>query len=192
MSELDTKIDGIDYGPLVLLVGTWKGDKGMDTAPESDGTIEENPFYEELLFEPIGDVDNADKQHLAILRYHQQVFRKSNNEQFHDQLGYWTWDAATNTVTHSFVIPRGVSLVAGGEFDPSKLTGNSALLKVEAKENGDWGVAQSPFMRDNAKTTGFKMNLKVDGDKISYSQTTFLYIYGKEFDHTDKSNLTRV
>ena len=38
------------------------------------------------------------------------------------------------------------------------------------------GPGEMDFMRDNAKTTNFQMNLKVDGDKISYSQTTFLFI----------------
>ena len=187
-----TTVDGIDYGPLVLLIGSWKGDKGMDIAPESDGSIEENPYYEELVFEAVGDVDNADQQNLAIVRYYQKVFRKSNDELFHDQLGYWLWDAAENTIMHSMTIPRGVALVAGGHFDISKLQGDSALLSVEARAGGDWGIAQSPFMRDNAETRGFKMNLKVDGDKMSYSQTTYLYIYGNDFEHTDKSRLTRV
>lgn len=187
-----TEIDGIDYGPLAFLVGRWKGDKGMDKSPESDGTTEENPYYEELLFEAAGDVDNADKQYLTIVRYHQKVYRKSNDEQFHDQVGYWLWDAAENTVMHTISIPRGVTLVAGGSFDPASIKGNSALLRVTSEEGGDWGIAQSPFMRDNASTKAFKMNLKVDGDKISYSQTTYLDIYGRDFDHTDRSSLVRV
>ena len=33
----------IDYGPLALLIGTWEGDKGVDIAPEPDGT-ENNPY----------------------------------------------------------------------------------------------------------------------------------------------------
>lgn len=187
-----TEIDGIDYGPLAFLVGLWKGDKGMDISPESDGTTEENPYYEEILFEAAGDVDNADKQNLTIVRYHQKVYRKSNDEQFHDQVGYWLWDAAENTVMHTISIPRGVTLVAGGSFDPASIKGDSALLKVASEDGGEWGVAQSPFMRDNAKTTAFKMNLKVDGDKISYSQTSYLDIYGRAFDHTDRSSLVRV
>ena len=33
----------IDYGPLAGLIGVWKGDKGLDVAPEPDGT-ENNPY----------------------------------------------------------------------------------------------------------------------------------------------------
>jgi hypothetical protein len=37
----------IDYGPLTGLIGSWKGDEGMDVAPEPDGK-EESPYYETL------------------------------------------------------------------------------------------------------------------------------------------------
>ena len=185
----NTVIDGVDYGPLVLLGGFWRGDKGMDIAPESDGSIEENPFYEEILFELAGDLSNADKQKLAIVRYHQKVYRKSNNEQFHDQLGYWLWDAAEQRVMHTLIIPRGVALVASGDYDPASFTGDSVTLKVRADDGGEWGVAQSTFMRDNARTTAFEMTLQVSGLQMTYSETTFLDIYGRKFDHTDNSVL---
>lgn len=186
-----TVLGGIDYGPLALMVGTWKGDKGVDIAPESDGSVEETPFYEEIVFELGGDLSNADKQKLAILRYHQKVYRKSNGEQFHDQVGYWLWDAAAQCVMFTLVIPRAVTVVAGGSFDPSTLAGDAMKVKVKSEEGGDWGVAQSPFMRDNARTKGFEMVLEVNGDTMSYSETTFLDIYGRAFDHTDSSVLTR-
>lgn len=188
----DTVIDGIDYGPLALMVGTWKGDKGMDVAPEGDGTIEESPFYEEIIFEAAGDVTNAEQQKLSIVRYLQKVYRKSNDEQFHDQMGYWLWDAQEQTVMFSFVIPRAVALVAGGSFDISTLQGDACKLTVKSEDGGDWGVAQSPFMRDKAKTKGFTMTMEIDGDTMTYDETTFLDIYGKSFDHTDYSVLKRV
>ena len=188
----ETMIDGIDFGPLVCLIGSWKGEKGMDVAPEADGSNEDNPFWETIDFSVVGDVTNADKQTLAVVSYHQQVYRKSNDEKFHDQIGYWIWDKDAKTIMHTISIPRGVTLVAGGSIADDKFSASSALLKVEAEDGGDWGIAQSPFMRDNAKTTAYKMAMKVDGDKISYSQTTFLDIYGRSFDHTDKSGLVKV
>ncbi|MDP3920980.1 MAG: heme-binding beta-barrel domain-containing protein [Candidatus Omnitrophota bacterium] len=89
-----TVINGIAYGPLACLVGTWKGDKGMDVAPEPEGK-EENPYYETILFEAIGDVKNAEEQALSVLRYHQVVSKKSNQKVFHNETGYWMWDAST-------------------------------------------------------------------------------------------------
>lgn len=188
---IDTVKGGVDYGPLVLLVGTWEGDKGLDVAPEPDGE-EREPYYEEIVFELGGDLSNAEKQKLAIIRYHQKVYRKRNGEQFHDQVGYWLWDAEAKTVMFTMVIPRAVTLVAGGQFDPATLTGDACTLKVTSEEGGDWGVAQSPFMRDNARTKGFEMSLAIDGDKMSYTQTTFLDIYGRAFDHIDTSELVKV
>jgi len=84
----------IDYGPLEALIGTWKGDKGVDIAPDPAGD-ENNPFYETTVFEAAGDVDNAETQNLSIVRYQQTVQRKSNDEVFHNEVGYWLWDAIT-------------------------------------------------------------------------------------------------
>ncbi|NRB39563.1 MAG: FABP family protein [Pseudomonadales bacterium] len=188
----DTIIDGLDFGPIACLVGTWKGEKGMDVSPEEDGSKVESTYNETIVFTVVGDVTNAGKQTLAVISYHQEVFRISNGEKFHDQIGYWIWDKDTNTVMHSISIPRGVTLLAGGTVNAGKFTATSALLKLEASEGGEWGIAQSPFMRNNAKTTAYKMAMKVDGDKMSYAQTTYLDIYGRSFDHTDKSGLTKV
>jgi len=185
---MSTVIDGIEYGPLAALAGTWSGDKGLDVAPEEDGT-EENPFYESILYEAIGDVTNAGKQTLAVLRYHQIVTRKSDGQVFHNETGYWSYDAATGTVMHSLTIPRGLALLAGGQYQPG---GDSVVLEVKAKAgDADWGIAQSPFMRDNAKTTAFEHRIEVNGNEMSYKETTFLEIYGRSFDHIDSNTLTK-
>ncbi|MDH5731518.1 MAG: heme-binding beta-barrel domain-containing protein, partial [Gammaproteobacteria bacterium] len=105
----------IDYGPLAALIGTWQGDKGIDIAPESDGT-ETNPYFETIRFEAIGDVTNAEKQVLTALHYRQIVSRHSNQQVFHDETGYWMWDSVQQIVMHSLQIPRAVSLIAGGKF----------------------------------------------------------------------------
>ncbi|MCZ6571374.1 MAG: heme-binding beta-barrel domain-containing protein [Deltaproteobacteria bacterium] len=181
---------GIDYGPLAALIGTWQGDKGTDVSPEPDGT-EENPYYETIVFEAAGDVTNAEAQTLAIVRYHQVVTRKSNNEVFHDQIGYWTWDPATKTIAQSVNIPRVVAVLAGGSFE-GDASGSEVVLDVYAKKGDpDWGIIESPFMRDSASTVAFEHRVEVSGDCMSYSETTSLDIYGRKFDHTDTNELTR-
>ena len=82
------------------MIGGWSGEKGLDVSPEPEGT-EENPYYETIRFEAAGEVENAESQILAIVRYHQVVRRKSNNEVFHDQIGYWTWDSRERVVAQS-------------------------------------------------------------------------------------------
>jgi len=181
----------IDYGPLTGLIGTWKGDRGIDIAPEPDGT-EENPYYETIEFEAAGDVENYESQTLVIVRYHQVVARKSNDEVFHDQVGYWLWDAQSETIMQTLTIPRAVSIVAGGSAQGGAKSGGPLVLEVAAKlGDPDWGIAQSPFMRDSASTLAYRYRATLDGDRFSYAQTTSLEIYGRSFEHTDENNLVR-
>ncbi|MEP5762959.1 MAG: heme-binding beta-barrel domain-containing protein [Halieaceae bacterium] len=187
MTELS--VEQMNYGPLNALIGTWKGDDGMDVAPEPDGE-EHSPFYEVITIEPAGDVDNAEEQELMILRYHQAVFRKSNDKQFHDQVGYWLWCEASQTIMQTLTIPRGVSLLAGGT---ATVEADTTTLQVEAKDGDpDWGIVQSPFMRKKARTLGFRHRVNVSGDTLRYEETTLLDIYDKHnFEHTDGNTLTR-
>ena len=181
--------DDVDYGPLACLVGQWQGDVGMDVAPEPDG-VERNPFYETITFEAAGDVDNAEQQFLAIVRYHQVVSRKTTRKVFHDESGYYTWDPATGKVVQSFAIPRGVVVVAG---DSVERTDTGVIIRVQAAvDNPDWGITESPFMRDNASTRSFSHLLTVDGDQLTYEETTIVEIYGKTHEHTDQNQLQRV
>ena len=189
--EVTMSAESIDYGPLAALVGTWTGDKGIDISPEPEGT-EENPYYETLVFEAAGNVTNAESQTLAIVRYHQVVSRKSNDEVFHDQVGYWTWDPASRTVAQSISIPRVVAVLAGGSFETNAADPSSTVLEVRARKGDrDWGIIESPFMRDNASTVAFEHRIEIRGDRMSYAETTQLDIYGRKFDHTDSNELTR-
>jgi len=180
----------IDYGPLAGLIGTWQGDKGIDVAPEPGG-IENNPYYETIIFEAAGSVTNAEQQELAALFYHQRVSRKSNDKIFHDETGYWMWDAQTNVVMHSLTIPRAVSILAGGHYNGPDNNDNVVLTVAAKLGNPDWQIIQSPFMRDNAKTTEFRHHITLSGDSLIYAETTMLDIYGKHFEHTDGNELTR-
>jgi hypothetical protein len=183
-----TVVDGVDYGPLACLIGTWKGEEGMDVAPDPDGT-EENPYYESIVYEASGDVTNLETQTLAILRYHQVVKRKSNDKAFHNETGYLTWDSESGTVTQSFVIPRGVAIVAGGT---GEIIGDGSVIDVSASlDSDDYTITQAPYMRDNASTQSFTHRIEVSGDSLSYEESTVIDIYGSNFDHTDVNKLIR-
>lgn len=183
----------IDFGPLTDLIGTWKGEDGMDTAPEPDGK-EKNPYFETIAFTAVGDVTNAEKQTLVVVRYHQVVTRKSDGEVFHDETGYWMWDAEDKTIMHSFSIPRAVCVLAGGTHTGEKDSAGNTVLNVEARiDDPNWTIIQSPFMDKNARTVGFKHTITVGADTLSYAETTLVDIYGgKSFEHTDQNNLVRV
>ncbi|MGB0368106.1 MAG: heme-binding beta-barrel domain-containing protein [Flavobacteriales bacterium] len=184
-------IDGIDYGPLAALVGTWEGVKGMDIAPEPDDKVEENPYFETITYTAGGDVTNAESQVLSIVHYRQFVSRKSNNEVFHDETGYWLWDPREEVVMHCLVIPRAVCLIAGAKYVEQRTEDGSLIIEVEAGvDNPDWGIVQSPFMQKNGRTLAFNQKITVGNGKMVYHQNTKLDIYGREFDHTDDSELT--
>jgi len=82
-------------------------------------------------------------------------------------------------------IPRGVFLIAGGQADQGEIEVRAAA------DHPDWGIVQSPFMRDNAKTLEFRHRISVTRNTLDYDETTVLAIYGKRFDHTDKNTLIR-
>jgi len=185
----DTK--DIDYGPLRGLIGVWKGDKGLDVAPEPDGA-ENNPYFETITFTAIGDVSNAESQILAAVHYRQIVQRKSNDKVFHDETGYWMWDAGAGIIMQSLTIPRGVSVIAGGTHGGEKNTDGSIILAVSADlDDKNWQIIQSPFMQENARTTKFHHRITVGNGKLAYSETTMVEIYGKVFEHTDQNELLR-
>ncbi|MET1256472.1 heme-binding beta-barrel domain-containing protein [Aliikangiella maris] len=187
----------IDYGPLSCLIGQWQGDKGVDVAPEEDGT-DTNAYYETIHFEQARDLDNAEEQELVAVHYHQKVFRKRDDKMIHNQTGYWIWDKATQSVIHNFVIPRGMGVLAHGNYQVTTESANenineSTKLTVTANINDEYyGFTQSPFLMTKAKTLSFTQELNVNENQLTYQQTTLVDIYGREFEHTDTNQLSRV
>ncbi|MEH6567926.1 MAG: heme-binding beta-barrel domain-containing protein [Halioglobus sp.] len=187
-----TTIDGVNYGPLAALIGTWKGDKGVDRAPEPDGE-ECNPYYEIITFVAAGDVTNAEEQTLAVVNYTQVVSRKSNDKVFHHQVGYWLWDSSDDTIVETFTIPRAVAVVAGGKLAAPDNFEDELVFSVAAElGSSEFGIVQAPFMSNKAKTTAFTHSMTVIGNELRYNETTVLDIYDKRsYDHTDLNTLHR-
>ena len=183
----------LDYGPLIQLIGTWEGEKGIDIAPEPEGE-ENSPYFEKIVFSALGEpVSNAEEQDIAALHYHQRVYRISNGKEFHNQTGYWMWDAASGIVMHSLTIPRGLSLVAGGNHDGKTNADGATVIEVKARANdSEWGIVESPFMRDKASTRDFSQKLTIKDGELIYYQAMTLDIYDRMFLHTDESTLRKV
>jgi hypothetical protein len=181
-------IGGLDYGPLVGLIGTWKSahNGGVDVAPGQAGSKvgkgnpAVSPYYETITYTPAGGAVNASEQHLAALYYRQQVFAKSDNKQFHDQTGYLIYDKKAQKVYDTFCIPRGVCVVAEGA------PGKTMTLKTQSN-----GVAQTQFMLKTDRTEAFSVTFKLSRNTLKYEQTTDLQVYGKPFSHTDSDTLKK-
>lgn len=181
-------IDGLDYGPLVGLIGTWKSAStgGVDVAPGRAGSKvgKDNPavspYFETIKFTPAGGAVNASEQHLAALYYRQQVFRKSDNKQFHDQTGYLIYDKKNQKVYDAFCIPRGVCVVAAGA------PGATMTLKTQSK-----GEAETQYMLKKDNTKAFSVTYTLSGNTLKYAQKTDLQVYDKPFTHVDSSTLEK-
>ncbi|HDO1354865.1 TPA: FABP family protein [Aeromonas veronii] len=189
-AESNTLINGLDFGPLAQLAGTWESTDtgGVDVAPGQDGSkvgkggpaVE--PFYEVITFEPAADAKNASDQYLVAMYYKQEVFKKSDNSKFHDQRGYLIYDKKNQLVYNSYCIPRAVCVVTEGK------AGN----KIEFK-TGKRGIAESAYMTTNDSTTDFSMTLDFSQKNLlKYNQTTSLMVYEKPFAHSDSASLTKV
>lgn len=182
-------MDDVNFGPLTDLIGVWTGAEGKDVAPEPDGS-ETSPYSETITFSALRGVTNAESQNLAAVHYRQIVQRKSDGKTFHDETGYWMWDAEAETIMHSLVIPRAVCVLAGGKYTGQKDADGRTVLEVAAKiDDANWKIIQSPFMADNASTIEFRHKIAVGNGTLSYSETTMVDIYGKIFEHTDQNEL---
>lgn len=187
---MNTLINEVDYGPLAQLLGRWVGNRGLDKAPDADANPDETDYRDELTFTVSGPAENAEEQNLVSVKYHHVVRKLKNDRIFHDQIGHWIYEKSTNTIMHSLTIPRGVCLLAGGTF---KERDGASVFEVEANEDSKtYGIIQSPFMLEKARTKAFKMEMSVEGDELNYHQVTSLHIYGKDFEHVDKSKLIRI
>ncbi|WP_428086786.1 heme-binding beta-barrel domain-containing protein [Candidatus Thioglobus sp.] len=187
---MNTIIDEADYGPLAQLIGTWAGSKGLDDAPGANAKPDKTAFTDEMVFTTSGPAGNAKEQSLVSIKYHHVVRKLESGAIFHDQTGHWIYEKSTNIIMHSLSIPRAVCLLAGGELQQSN---GESIFNVAAEAGSQtYGIVQSPFMLEKAKTKAFKMSLSVKGDELNYYETMSLHIYGKDFEHTDKSTLFRV
>ena len=187
---MNSIINNVDYGPLAQLLGKWIGNKGQDNAPDANADPDVSAFTDEITFTVSGPAENAEEQQLVSIKYHHVVRKLDGGHIYHDQIGHWIYEKNTNTIMHSLTIPRGVCLLAGGKYQEDDGKG---IFNVEAKAGSEtYGIVQSPFMLEKAKTKAFKMNLSVKDNELNYYQTTSLHIYGKDFEHTDRSTLLRV
>jgi hypothetical protein len=177
-------------GPLAALAGTWEGDKGIDEAPGADRGLLTTPFRERAVFVPMDPVDNHE-QLLFGLRYSRTAWRLGEADPFHEELGYWLWDAAAGQVLFGFVVPRGITVLAGG-----RATASDRRLFMSADLGSPiYGIASNPFLDAEFKTVRFEIEVVVEGEgRIRYAEDTQLKLKGRPeiFHHRDSNRLSRV
>ncbi len=179
-----------NYGPLASLIGTWEGIKGDDIAPGDDRGTENNKYKERMTFEPIGMVNNHE-QTLYGLKYFTEAWRIGEANAFHQEIGYWLWDIKENQVMKSFIVPRGIAVIAGGT---AGLGAKSFNLKATLG-SATYGICSNKFLDQQFKTVEYTIQINVLGpNEFSYEQDTVIQMPGKPklFHHTDKNHLSRL
>ena len=178
-----------NLGPLRALAGVWEGVKGDDHHPVAGGG-ERAVFVERYVLEPI-DFQTNGPQLFYGLRYHIHINQIGQRATFHDQVGYWLWEPAMNTVVHTLTIPRGQVVVAGGTASP-----DATEFEVAATLGSPvYGISAVPFIDRGFRTVSYRMCVVVHGDgRWSYDEAAVLEMPDRTepFEHTDANTLTRV
>jgi hypothetical protein len=194
MDDIYTERDDVDpdtlanLGPLTPLAGLWESDDGLDEHPVAEGT-EEDRYLERIELQPIDPQSNG-PQLFYGLRYHTHIVRPGEVETLHDQVGYWLWEPATQTVIQMLAIPRAQVAMAAGHAAPDART----FELVAERGSTGFGICSGPFLERAFRTDSFRIRVSVlADDRWSYEQDTLLVSPGREpFHHRDRATLRRV
>ncbi|TWH71368.1 hypothetical protein LX59_01652 [Azomonas agilis] len=176
-----------NLGPLRPMAGIWTGQRGLDLKPKAEGP-KEQAFIERIELQPIDPVTNG-PQLLYGLRYYTHITKPNQVKTYHEQVGYWLWEPATQTVIHTLAVPRGVIAMAAGQVKP-----DATEFELQATEGLEtWGICSAPFLTHAFKTLAFSIKVSINADGTwSYAEDTVLQIKGQSelFHHTDKNILS--
>jgi len=179
-----------NLGPLAPLAGIWEGARGVDVAPSPSRGSRETPYRERATFEPMGPVDNHEQQ-LYGLRYSTTAYPIGEEDPFHEELGYWLWDAGESQVMRCFLVPRGVAILAGGDAEADA---RSFSLAADVGSE-TYGISSNRFLDREFKTVRYELNVAIEaGDTFRYEEDTQLLLkdLSDVFHHRDSNILTRV
>jgi hypothetical protein len=179
-----------EWGPLDRLAGEWEGEGGLDTAfAHATSGVLGTPYLEKCSLKPFGPVDNG-SQHLYGLDYKSAMWRDGQENPFHTEVGYWLWDGATGEVMRGFVVPRGITVLAGG-ISSADATG----FTLRATQGGaQYTIGENRYLAANASTLSYEATITVGVDTWSYEEVAMLRMneFDEPFAHTDHNTLRRV
>jgi hypothetical protein len=180
-----------EWGPLWGLAGEWQGEGGLDTAfQHARNEVVDTPYLEKATLKPFGPVANGD-QVLYGLDYKTAMWRDSEENPFHTEVGYWLWDAATGEVLRGFVVPRGITVLAGGNA-----TADATSFDLFADLGGtNYTIGENRYLAKRASSVSYRVKITVNGDDTwSYEEVTMLQMaeFPEPFAHKDHNTLHRV
>ena len=186
----DVDVDTLaNLGPLRPMAGIWQGLRGLDVKPKAEGP-KKQAYVETIELQPIDPQTNG-PQLLYGLRYHTHVVKPDQVKTYHDQVGYWLWEPATNTVIHTLTIPRAQVVMAAGTADADA----KQFELVATRDAESFGIRSAPFLEYAFRTVEFRIKVSINPDGTwSYDEDTVLMIRCRPepFHHTDRNTLTRI
>ena len=179
-----------EWGPLGLLAGEWESESGgLDTAySHARGEVLGTPYREKCSMKPFGPVDNG-SQHLYGLDYKSAMWRGDEENPFHAEVGYWLWDGATGEIKKGFVVPRGITTLAGGTA-----TADATEFTLRADRGHElYSIGENKYLASQASTLSYEVTISLHGDSWSYDESTMLKMseLGEPLAHTDHNTLHR-
>ncbi|MGA8864361.1 MAG: heme-binding beta-barrel domain-containing protein [Gallionella sp.] len=178
-----------NLGPLRGMAGIWEGARSLDVSPTAEG-INKQVYLEHIELQPIDPQTNG-PQLFYGLRYHTHVVKPDQIGTYHDQVGYWLWEPATNIVIHTIAIPRAEIVMAAG--NASADAKEFELMATHGSQH--FGIRSAPFLDYAFKTIEFRIKVTINPDGTwSYDEDTVLLIKGnaEPFHHTDRSTLSKI
>jgi hypothetical protein len=119
------------------------------------------------------------------------AWRLGEPDPFHEDTGYWLWDARERQVMRCFVVPRGLAVIAGATVD----TDARAFTLTAELGSPTYGICSNRFLDLEFQTVRFEMTVTIhDDDSFTYEQDTQLKLPARPdiFHHTDRNRLRRV
>ena len=178
-----------NLGPLRRLAGIWEGQRGVDINPKADGP-ETRQYYERIELQPIDPQANG-PQLFYGLRYHLHVNTREEDISFHDQVGYWLYEASTGLILQTLAIPRGQIAIAAGHAEPDA---RKLVLKAERGQT-EYGICSTTFLDLAFRTDSYEISVDFHDDGTwSYVSDTTLIVKGRDepFLHRDRNRLTKI
>lgn len=178
-----------NLGPLVRLAGIWEGERGVDVNPKADGP-ETRKYYERIEMQPIDPQANG-PQLFYGLRYHVHINTREEDITFHDQVGYWLYEAATGLILQTLAIPRGQIAIAAGHAKP----GDKKLTVRAERGQTEYGICSTTFLDLAFRTDSYELAVEFHDDgSWSYVSDTMLMVKGRTepFLHRDHNRLVKV
>ena len=143
-----------------------------------------------MILELMSQVNNHE-QTLYGLRYSLTAWRIGSEYAFHEDRGFFFWDAKNKQAMRCATVPRGISFIAGGTVEPDAKEFD--LAADVGSEN--YGICSNKFLNKEFKNFRFDMKITIhSNDSFSYDQDTQQQIKGNPnlFHHTDKNKQSRV